>query len=188
MRRVVFVGEAPGRNTDPSDPLNPGTASGQRLLKLTNRPAEEFTSFRRVNLLPAYPGEGWDGGRARRTALKLMPSLHGCNIILLGRAVEGAFAPQLAKSAGFQAAARGKLALVSAHLHAAADAMFLMIPHPSGKSQPYNDEGVRSLTAACLHALLADDREQLFRVLRTVSLAMRPERPKPSGHRSSPTP
>lgn len=96
MFPVLIVGQAPSRNSDPSEPLS--GCSGRRLAALCGMDLAEFlAAFERVNLLGRFPGKSTGKGdafpldRARRAAGRVGPTFHGYEVVLLGKNVQAAF-------------------------------------------------------------------------------------------------
>lgn len=96
MNRVVIIGQAPSRRSDPSEPLS-GT-SGRRLARLCDMTLDGFlTTFERRNLIESYRGPALKGDRfvglreARQAALALRPGLAGRKTVVVGFAVAKAF-------------------------------------------------------------------------------------------------
>jgi len=130
MSRVLLVGQAPSRTSDPSRPLEQ-SQSGRRLLRLSGLQPEQFKrTFEMMNLLDCWPGAAKTGDlfpmpEARLFAERMLPSLAGRRVILLGPAVAEAFrvrAPLLRWLPG------GRLA-----------SAWAIFPHPSGVSRYWND-------------------------------------------------
>jgi uracil-DNA glycosylase len=125
-RIIVIVGQAPGPRSDPGEPLS--GASGRRLAALCDVACADFLArFRRVNLLPRWPGAAGKGDlfpaeRAHRAAFRI--DLGNADlVILLGFAVARAFG---VRRGYFQRAeVRGIAAVVA--------------PHPSGISHWWNE-------------------------------------------------
>jgi uracil-DNA glycosylase len=112
MLRPLLIGQAPGPNTDPSEPLS--GASGKRLAALCGLDLEEFLArFERANLLPEFPGKIGKGDRfpvalARPLARSLAGRCLDRRVVLLGNGVASAFgwrAPWLRWSLAAAAAA-----------------------------------------------------------------------------------
>jgi hypothetical protein len=99
----------------------------------------EFCRIRRVNLLQECPEPKWPLGHARRAARRLLPDLRGRTAFLLGNSVQQAF--DWALPAG--SLPTKQLVWVQP----ARDVMFVGIPHPSGRSQPYNTPETRQMVA-----------------------------------------
>lgn len=96
MSRVVIIGQAPSRLSDPSEPLSGN--SGRRLASLAGLSLPEFLDrFERRNLLDAWPGKAGKGdafvraGEARALAESLRAGLATRRVVLLGTAVARAF-------------------------------------------------------------------------------------------------
>jgi len=141
MARILIIGQAPGPNTDPAEPLWPEPASGAggRLAAFAGlTPAEFLARFDRINLLNEFPGRKWkrddtwpvEPGRVAASAIR--PLLKGRRVILLGRNVAEAFGLHVpfhtwVGAQGFNAA---------------------VVPHPSGRNHFYRDSGNSSVSAA----------------------------------------
>jgi len=113
----------------------PGSA-GSRLLALailgglTARQYEE--GFERRNLLDT---KRWSSGRARASAERMVASLEGREVVVLGREVWRAFSP---RSVGY---------FTWVHHHGAT---WHLIPHPSGRNLAYNNPDIRRRAADVL--------------------------------------
>ena len=94
--KVVIIGQAPSRVSDPREPLS--GRSGARLAALCGITLPEFLDrFDRRNLLDAWPGKAGKGdvfvgrGEARLLADGLRAALAGRPIVLLGANLAAAF-------------------------------------------------------------------------------------------------
>lgn len=117
---MIVVGQAPGPNTDPREPLSGMT--GRRLDALCRAPHD------RVNLLGRWPGRAGKGDAfpmalARPVARSMAPALRGRRVVLLGRQVAAAFD---LRGAWFQWCDGG-------HFD------YAVAPHPSGVNHWWND-------------------------------------------------
>lgn len=128
--KVVIVGQAPSRTSDPREPLS--GRSGARLAALCGITLTEFLDrFERRNLLGEFPGrrEAVEGdyyvgvAEARRIADGLRPALRGRSAVVLG-AVNAAAFRITAPAFRFQELDGLRLA---------------WSPHPSGVSRWWND-------------------------------------------------
>lgn len=152
MSRVLLIGQAPGRGG--TTPLFP-SASGHRLLSLVGCSLDRFhNAFEVVNLLPVYPGRNPNGPgdafpriTARIAAEAMRPKLFGRRVLFLGRNVASSF--------GFPTALWFAWRW---HQDAGKGGAFLwaVIPHPSGMSHFYNDEGNRSVAGSFLRRAMED--------------------------------
>lgn len=135
--KPVLVGQAPGPNTDPHEPLHPYPVhkSGGRLRELIGISVESYLEgFQRVNLIHKFPGQDKGGEDkcprrlARNTANALRPLLVGRRVILVGRNVADAFG---LSTIPFYAwcTERG--------------ANFVVVPHPSGRNRMFNTPEAR---------------------------------------------
>lgn len=127
--RVLIVGQAPGPNTDPLQPLS--GRSGRRLASLCCLTLDEFlAAYDRVNLVPVFPGKLAKGDAfplpaARRFAVAIMRGRRSpLRLVLLGGNVARAF--------GVPDAPRFAWGPLGRHLAA-------VFPHPSGVCQFWND-------------------------------------------------
>jgi hypothetical protein len=127
VRRVLVVGQAPGRTGDPTRPFDSRRGSGRRLAELAGVEAISDVADV-VNVLDSWPGAaGQKGdrfpmGAARRAAARV--DLGGYDrVLLIGRGVAAAFGV----SAPF---------LVWFPLRGAEAAV---VPHPSGVNHWWND-------------------------------------------------
>ena len=130
--RPLLVGEANPRGADPRMalyPLPPQCAGG-RLCKLLGMSVSVYlATFDRVNLMPTPPRK-WSAPEARRAAEHmLVDHPRAFPYVLLGRKVATAFG--LKDTPFFQ-----KIDAVGPH---GAYRTFLVIPHPSGLCQVWND-------------------------------------------------
>lgn len=123
---MILVGQAPAKS---SEGILMGRA-GARLARLMGIPEGEYAArFRRMNLLPEWPGKSGKGDAfdlpaARSVVAQLAPSWQGSRLVLLG----GAVCAALGHRGGlFEWApdTRGFLAC--------------RVPHPSGISRWWND-------------------------------------------------
>lgn len=128
MSRVVIIGQAPSRLSDPSEPLSGN--SGRRLASLAGLSLPEFLDrFERRNLLDAWPGKAGKGdafvraGEARALAESLRAGLATRRVVLLGTAVARAF--------GFPGA--------PFEFRPYWEGSFATCPHPSGTNRWWND-------------------------------------------------
>ncbi len=142
--RVILVGRAPSRSSDPSRPFQ-GTASGRHLLKLSGLQPEQFwKAFEARNLLDYWPGPaGRQGDRlpareARSAALELRPQLLGRRVLLLG--------PDVAQAFGLE---REPLRWTVGQ---GLEAFWAIFPHPSRVSRWWNLEENELAAAAFLRA------------------------------------
>lgn len=131
--RLVIIGQAPSRTSDPARPLS-GDAIRGRLTGMLGVSARAYAeAIEKRNLLPTYPGKAGKGDafdikRARRAAAKVAPRLAGASVIFLGRKVAAAF--------GFADLEPLRWRDVSGWRAA-------LLPHPSGVCQWYNDAANR---------------------------------------------
>lgn len=121
--QIVLIGQAPGRNGDPSDPL--GGKIGRRLAKLAGVSIEEYEDrTERMNMFDEWPGkagkgDAWDKEAARDRAAEILPELEDRRILFVGRNVAAAF--------GF-----GKIPWLKWIRDDESDMEVAVIPHPSG--------------------------------------------------------
>lgn len=134
--KPLIVGQAPGPNTDPAEPLS--GASGRRLAALCELSVNDFLDrFERVNLMDRFPGKAGKGDafrmdRARRAALRLSQRFEKRKVVLLGNRVARAFEVKPIWPAGNFVPMWGGFVTV--------------VPHPSGISRWWNDpENARSM-------------------------------------------
>lgn len=126
--RVLIVGQAPSRLSDPREPLS--GRSGRRLASLLALDLPEFlAAYDRVNLLARFPGKLSKGDafpidRARRRAAAILAATEPRRLVLLGRGVSAAFGLRDASLLAWRPLA-GHLAAVC--------------PHPSGVCLWWND-------------------------------------------------
>lgn len=144
--RPIIVGQAPGPNTDPLEPLS--GRSGARLAALCGIGLLDFLDgFDRVNLLPRFPGRAGGKGdafpmaEAREAADRIRRETFcgGRSVVMLGRNVAAAFAGT-AIAPHFTPLAW--LGVPRVHGFRAA-----MCPHPSGVcrwwNHPANEDAAR---------------------------------------------
>lgn len=131
--RPLIIGQAPGPNTNPLEPLS--GRCGERLAELCGLGPRAFLDrFERRNLIDRFPGSAGKGDRfplpaARRAALITSRSFAGRDVVLLGDGVARAF----------------ELWQVVPRLHWLHDEMWgasrlAVAPHPSGVSRWWNDQ------------------------------------------------
>lgn len=97
--KPIIIGQAPGPNTDPMEPLHPlpSTGTGGRLLEVMGISPEDYLAmFRRTNLLHCFPGQWrkedrWPKRDAVIAAQAIKPLLERKDVILVGRRVAVAF-------------------------------------------------------------------------------------------------
>lgn len=130
MSRIIIIGQAPSRASDPREPLS--GRSGARLASLCGLAMPEFLArFERWNLLDAHPGrrEGVEGDvyvgvrEARRLADGLLPALRGRFAVVLGATNAAAF----------------RITAPAFEFHDVARCGLAWSPHPSGVSRWWND-------------------------------------------------
>ncbi len=130
MKRIVIVGEAPSRSSDPLRPFS--GASGRTLAKLAGLSGYIELSYEAtlVNVLRRWPGKGFAGEkgsrfplpRARRAARRMKFEAHS-RVILAGKRVTQAFGIRFEDYFCWKLLPRGI---------AGALVWFACIPHPSG--------------------------------------------------------
>jgi uracil DNA glycosylase superfamily protein len=97
-RRILLIGEAPGKSGRPMAPALEGRA-GRRLARLMGVSEEIYLRITdRVNLLPRWTGARddtpWPAAQARRAAVRMIRSQlldQRAGVVLLGRRVAAAF-------------------------------------------------------------------------------------------------
>lgn len=97
--RPVLIGQAPGPNTPPKEPLYPfpESSAGARLRRFAGLSLHEYLfSFDRKNLLNFFPGPAGRGDAfplklAKRSAETLREDLLGRHVVLVGRKVGDSF-------------------------------------------------------------------------------------------------
>lgn len=97
--KPLLIGQAPGPNTDPDQPLAPlpRSSTGGRLAEFAGLTATQYLRlFERTNLLHAFPGrtkrdDKLPSREARIAANAMKPLMRGRSIILVGRNVAEAF-------------------------------------------------------------------------------------------------
>lgn len=128
--KPIIVGQAPSRNSDPSEPLS--GRSGKRLAMLCGCTVDEFMqTFDRRNMIDYWPGSNAAKGdgfilhsRARIIAESLKADLRGRRVILLGRNVSNSFRVPFPL---FEVAPLDGMAVSSS-------------PHPSGVNLWFNEK------------------------------------------------
>jgi hypothetical protein len=130
--KIILVGQAPGRRSDPKEPFSGN--SGRRLAALAGLDHAEFLKrFERVNLLDGWPGGGphkgdsFDLRAARDKADQLREGWKGRKAVLLGRGVAAAFRLVPDDYGWFQP------------LEVPPGLEVAVMPHPSGISHWWND-------------------------------------------------
>lgn len=123
MKRILFIGQAPGRDGDDSSPLS--GRSGRRFCKFMGLGFDSFLACPRRNVLGTFEGkkgkgDAFDPSEARNRARRL--KLRAKNV-MFGRHVATAF--------GVEAEFLSTFTLVGKKC--------LLLPHPSGISHWYND-------------------------------------------------
>jgi len=129
VTKPLIVGQAPGRRSNPNEPLS--GKSGRRLAALCGLDLPAFLDrFDRVNLVYGWPDERAKGDaflgcvEARHAAAELAPRLARRRAILLGHRVAAAF--HASDLPYFKWTRLG-------------DAMIAVAPHPSGVNLFWND-------------------------------------------------
>ena len=123
----MIIGQAPGQKGN-GEPL--AGKAGRRLAALCGLSLDAYLArFRRVNLLPTFPGKAGKGDAfplpaAREAARALLPALEGRRVVLLGGRVAAAFGLHRAPL------------LVWQPFHGA---WVAVAPHPSGLNRFWND-------------------------------------------------
>lgn len=160
-KRLLLIGQAPGPNTDPAEPLptEPKTGTLGRLCHFIDIDPEEFVAFvQRVNLLQYHPGrwrrdDVFPRREARIAARAVLPLIQGRNVVMLGRNVSQAF---------------GVPELMPFHKWVDCDHLgvfFSVVPHPSGRNHWYNSptrrEECREFWSRCLGVYDAQDWPRL---------------------------
>lgn len=142
--KYIFIGQAPSRETDGKPPFV--GKCGAFLAGLMGLSQDEMLSQHEfINLLPRWPGKGVNGDlfpiiQARAAAKKLLPSLFGRRVILLGSNVARAFG-----ATSFQYYAGPY------EVHDLEDSnkitipWLVVIPHPSGVNRHWNNPTSRDV-------------------------------------------
>ncbi len=152
--RPLLIGQAPGPNTNPDLPLFPvpSTSAGGRLAELTGLSRGEYVKrFERINLLPEFPGktkkeDKFPAAQARFAAQIMRPFLAGRTVVLVGRGVANAFGldPNIKFHNWFVHPVKRRCPIAKDDWFA----RVVIIPHPSGRSRWYNEDGNRALAEA----------------------------------------
>jgi len=154
----VIVGQAPGRRSDPTDPL--AGAWLQRLARAAGLSDAALRAVaRRATLLSAWPGrapgdsgvDAWDAPAGRTAAGRLAPELIGRRVVLLGRHVAGAFG--LPGSLPWGACVKVRVRPEDPG-GPEGEFLALLLPHPSGVSHAWTVPACRLLAGAYLRAFL----------------------------------
>ncbi len=137
MAKLLFIGQAPSRESDGNPPFTGrcGKFQAEELLGTTQE--QMLLDFEFVNVLERWPGKSFNGDLfpisiAKEAAKKLLEKMVGRTVILLGHGVARAFGVE--KFAYFQ----------WYELRAPADPRIVIcrriaiIPHPSQKSRIWN--------------------------------------------------
>lgn len=131
--RIILVGRAPSRTSDPARPLA-GSQSGRRLLSLSGLQGGQFwRAFEAVNLLDRWPGPAAGAGdrfplaEARLAARELRRHLEGRRVLLLG--------PEVCTALG---AEPPPLLVWRPGVPAVPASSWAVFPHPSGVSHFWN--------------------------------------------------
>lgn len=134
--RVMLVGQAPSRLGRPDRPLI-GGRSGSFLMELTGMNLIQYARrFERRNLLRDFPGSApikgdlFPSKEAREAAARMIDTLRGRTVILVGRAVSEAFGLGAADFYEWSDDARGFRVAI--------------IPHPSGINAHWNLPGSKA--------------------------------------------
>lgn len=178
-KRLLFVGEAPSRSSDPAVPLLSGR-SGTFLAELLGASwAEIDKSCGFVNLLPHWPGAGhWPRQFARRQALHLEDAVFeqtrlawvatprrraemtclGPTLVLLGGRVARAFGAIGSAECPLSAAkhTRSEMRYRDVNDHTTMAVTLLLVPHPSPLNRQWNAPDVRFAIQQALQDALVD--------------------------------
>lgn len=155
MNRPLIIGEAPGKNGDPSKPCE--GRIGARLAACAGITYEEYlTLFDRINLLDEQPqdapkGMAFNVKQAGKIARAMEPTLEERPLVLLlGKRVAGAFGFTGAEY--FQMTTLGRIA---------AQTPFYIVPHPSGVNRWWNELGNELQMIRFMHSIVAKTPEDI---------------------------
>lgn len=160
MRRIVIVGEAPSRSSDPNRPFD--GASGRTLAALAGLSGYEELRRRTElrNVLSRWPGTGHAGEkgsrfpipRARRAAAK-MRFEDGSVVLLMGKRVSRAFGMRFEEYFDWKVALRGTGGGV---------VWFSCVPHPSGCNRWFNYPENRAIASRFMRAIARSEPRDSF--------------------------
>lgn len=126
--KVIIVGQAPSRSSDPAEPLS--GRSGAKLADLCGIALPDFLArFERLNLLDAFPGKAGKGdvyvgvGEARVIAENVLAASAGRSVVVLGAVNAAAF----------------RLTAPAFRFQRVGGASVAWCPHPSGVNRWWND-------------------------------------------------
>jgi uracil-DNA glycosylase len=152
--RPLVIGQAPGPNTDPEQPLS--GRCGARLADLCGLPQDDFLLlFDRENLVRRFPGKAGKGdhfpahrARAGLVDLLLFGALSGRPVVMLGNNVARVF--------GFRPA---EVELFRWNVMDGSGLRLALCPHPSGVSRWWNEEANQRAARRFWKALALDALE-----------------------------
>lgn len=152
--KPLLIGQAPGPNSDPGEPLS--GRCGARLADLCGVTQEIFLArFRRVNLIDAFPGKASKGDTfpinlARKGAVELLLTgvFGSTKVVMLG--------DNVAKTFGFKPGTFPLLKFLpcQATRHGVA-----FCPHPSGVNRWWNDPSNLKAARRFWRALYAETKK-----------------------------
>lgn len=157
INRPLLIGQAPGPNTDPREPLPPlpRSGAGGRLAELAGLSAQDYLRlFDRTNLLHTFPGrwkrdDKWPRRDAEIAAAAMKPLLGGRSVILVGRNVAEAFGYPAQHLDFHQWFSDGSWGFEVA-----------VVPHTSGRNHWYRKPGHEDQARAFWSRVLADLAER----------------------------
>jgi uracil-DNA glycosylase len=149
--KLLFIGQAPSRESDGQPPFT--GRCGKFLAQLMGITHESMLrEFDFTNVLDYWPGKGPGGDLfpiklAQEEAVKMLPSMRGRTVVLLGANVARAF--QLGKFSYM-----GWYAVCNPEDHGDVVVPRLtVVPHPSGRVRFYNSAANRDVVSKFLRSL-----------------------------------
>jgi hypothetical protein len=145
--RIMLIGPAPSRDSDPTDPLTPGRSNrgtGACLLRLLDMDLETFRMvFERHYLLPSHQGRHKGGDKlprrlARKASDNMSESIMGRTVVLVGIKTARAFSIEHTAPFKWMTVAGANMA---------------WIQNPSGINHWWNDHGNRKIGETFLSTL-----------------------------------
>lgn len=151
MSRPLLVGQAPGPNTDPLEPLYPAPASsaGGRLAFFMGLTPEQYLEiYDRVNLLNEFPGgdpkrDKFPLHDGKIAAASLRPLLRERVVVLLGRNVALSWKGEVARAGPMEWSVCPRFGT-----------RLSWVPHPSGRNRWYNSDINRTKALSFWQGLL----------------------------------
>ena len=150
--KPLLIGQPPGPNTDPTQPLHPlpATSAGGRLAAMMGLEEWEYLMmFDRMNLIYQFPGrhkrdDKFPMLQGKLNAQLVKQLMRNRTLVFLGRNVEAAFNCKIV--APFFEWQEDKQW----------DYSYVVVPHPSGRSHWYNRPANKALAVAFWQRFLSD--------------------------------